>query len=354
MKPRIAFVSIHSPHDISTWSGLNYFILKTLEQHFECVVLSGFGFKHTLSLKIQFRLAKWLGKRFFYELHPQVCKQLGATISPLIPTDCEAIFTVNSNIVPFLKTQKPIFIYKDSTFANLVNFYGFTSNLPWWNRWQAHAMEQKAFHKAASLFFASAWAANSAISKYNVHPQKAVCIPFGANMHNVPDTATCKKMIAARQNTELRLLFVGKDFVRKGGPLAQQVLFEIRKHNLHCQLHFYSDVPEHYRIKDKDIFYHDMLDKSKASEERELFEAYAQSHFLILPTTAECFGVVFSEAAAFGVPSITFITGGPTSAVKEGENGWCLPLTATAVDFAQHLMDAMPAYNYFAQKARQR
>ena len=58
-----------------------------------------------------------------------------------------------------------------------------------------------------------------------------------------------------------------------------------------------------------------------------------RTHFLFLPSKAECFGIVFCEASAFGIPSITRNTGGISNAVYNGINGYCLDENAKADDY---------------------
>lgn len=45
-------------------------------------------------------------------------------------------------------------------------------------------------------------------------------------------------------------------------------------------------------------------------EYREYVKIFHDSHILLLQTKAECSGIVFSEAASFGLPSYTHLTGG--------------------------------------------
>jgi glycosyltransferase involved in cell wall biosynthesis len=45
--------------------------------------------------------------------------------------------------------------------------------------------------------------------------------------------------------------------------------------------------------------------------------------------------MVFCEASAYGLPSITTNTGGVCGAVKDGENGFMLPLSARGQDYAE-------------------
>ena len=79
------------------------------------------------------------------------------------------------------------------------------------------------------------------------------------------------------------------------------------------------------------------------------------SDFLLLPTRAECAGVVFCEASAFGIPSITTDTGGVSTYVEDGINGFALPLAARAEAYADKIEqytsdDSFPPTQHQQQK----
>lgn len=76
---------------------------------------------------------------------------------------------------------------------------------------------------------------------------------------------------------------------------------------------------------------------------------------MILPTRVECSGIVFNEASGFGVPTFTTDTGGISNYVKNGVNGYRLPLSATGEEFADKLEeiiqnDELPSLSANAKK----
>lgn len=98
------------------------------------------------------------------------------------------------------------------------------------------------------------------------------------------------------------------------------------------------------------------ISKSIAEEKKKLITLYRQSNFFLLPTRAEAAGLVFSEAAAFGLPVITTDTGGITSIVRQGINGYTLPHDATSISYAkliEELYKDPPRYKKLARTARQ-
>ena len=63
--------------------------------------------------------------------------------------------------------------------------------------------------------------------------------------------------------------------------------------------------------------------------------------FLVLPTKAECSAVVYTECAAYGIPVITYDTGGVGNYVINGLNGYRLPLSSDAKDFANKIKEIL-------------
>jgi glycosyltransferase involved in cell wall biosynthesis len=80
---------------------------------------------------------------------------------------------------------------------------------------------------------------------------------------------------------------------------------------------------------------HGFVSKGTAEGREKLRTLLLNAHFLFVPSLAECFGLVFAEASAFGVPSIARATGGIPTSVQNGLNGWALDINATAPAYAQ-------------------
>lgn len=68
-----------------------------------------------------------------------------------------------------------------------------------------------------------------------------------------------------------------------------------------------------------------------------LYDILYRSHFLILPTEFEAFGIVFCEASAYGMPSIAANVGGVSQPIREGKNGFLLSPNATAEEYAEKI-----------------
>ena len=75
------------------------------------------------------------------------------------------------------------------------------------------------------------------------------------------------------------------------------------------------------------------LNKNIPQEYKLLLNTISFCHCLLLPTNAECAGIAFAEASAYGLPVFTYNTGGISNYVIDGENGYALPINSTELDF---------------------
>jgi glycosyltransferase involved in cell wall biosynthesis len=84
-------------------------------------------------------------------------------------------------------------------------------------------------------------------------------------------------------------------------------------------------------------------------------EYYAQSRLLLLPTSADCWGVVINEAMVAGTPVITTEwTAAAGELVLHARNGYVLPLDVNAwVSAASELLSSPSMWESFSQCARQ-
>jgi glycosyltransferase involved in cell wall biosynthesis len=99
------------------------------------------------------------------------------------------------------------------------------------------------------------------------------------------------------------------------------------------------------------------LDKNDPAQMTQLSNIYLESHLFLLPTRAEAAGIVFAEASAHGLPSISTHTGGVPTMVLDGVNGLTLPYEATGADYADAIEGVwrdQKAYRELVRSSRKR
>ena len=194
-------------------------------------------------------------------------------------------------------------------------------------------MDKLAFEKAAHCLLASEWNKRSAMEDYSISPDKITVALCGANMDVVPAVNELKPYT----DPVYHLLFLGVEWERKGGEIALEAFRQLRSRGIQTHLHIIGCVPPHDLGTEKGITIIPFLNKNDEADFRRLQQIFLQTAVLFLPTRAECAGVVFSEASAYGIPSITTDTGGVRTYVEDGVNGYALPIQAGSTDYADIL-----------------
>lgn len=195
----------------------------------------------------------------------------------------------------------------------------------------ADQTERRLYEEVNAIVFSSEWAANSAKLFYNLNHSKIEIVEFGANIPNVDnwqqyiDISVCN------------LVFIGVNWTKKGGDKALKTFKILKERGFHCTLTIIGSSPSNMPLNNEGITVIPYLDKSKENDLKRLCEILYNAHFLILPTEFDAFGIVICEASAFGVPSIVADVGGVSQPLRDGDNGFLLPSTSIAQDYANKI-----------------
>lgn len=170
-------------------------------------------------------------------------------------------------------------------------------------------LNRRAFLAARALVTWCDWARRSLIADYGVPAERITVIPPGVQMERWP------KHGPRVGEGQVRLLFVGGDFERKGGPDLLRAL-PLLPAGAELHLVTKADVTPAPGVH----VYRDVAPNSDM-----LMRLYAQSDIFVLPTHADCFSVAAVEAMAAGVPVVTCQIGGIGEAVEHGRTGLLVP-----------------------------
>jgi glycosyltransferase involved in cell wall biosynthesis len=157
----------------------------------------------------------------------------------------------------------------------------------------------------------SEWTRRSLVNDYGVDPGKIVVLHPGTTLSNFPDPGSR----GPRRPGPVRLLFVGGDFVRKGGDL----LLDVFRNHLKgaCELHLVTgaDVPAGDGV---------FVYKGVKPHSEQLLRLYADADVFVLPTRGDCLAVVLGEAMASSLPIVTTRVGAHAEAVDDGKSGFVI------------------------------
>ena len=279
--------------------------------------------------------ARLVGQRYRTDREPAFLEAAAAEFEArTADEDFDLVYTPGSEIVGSLRTDRPIAFASDATFANMVDYYwDFTRLSPEYLR-MGHEQEAAAIAKASLCIYAAEWAAKSAINDYGADPAKVVVIPFGANIGQDNTWPEVRSWIEARPRDQLRLLFVGRHWERKGGDILVHAAYCLAKlgHKVRVDI-VGCPIPARHRNLPW-LHGHGLLSPRVAGDMAKLHDLFTQAHFVFVPSRAECYGMTFAEANAYGVPAISTDTGGICGVVKDGYNGHLLPLDADGPAYA--------------------
>ncbi|HET9055589.1 MAG TPA: glycosyltransferase family 4 protein [Chitinophagaceae bacterium] len=335
---KVGFVARWNPLDKKSWSGTSYYTYKQIEKYYETEI---FQFKWSWLLREWLTTQKSLNRKIFkkqtsveylksYALY--FSKKLDRALTKR-PVDLLFV-SASPQLIAYAKTTIPVIYMTDATFKQIQGYYPYFSNLMNYNIKAGIELDMQAFCKASHCMLASEWNKQAAIKDYKIDENKISVTPLGANMDFIP---TVDILNNNYELSKCNLLFLGVEWDRKGGDIVLEAYQMLKQKNKELRLYIIGCVPPVDVSYDKSITVIPFLDKNKKEDLDQLHKIFMQTDLLFLPTRAECAGVVFSEASAHGVPSITTDTGGVTTYVKNNINGFALPFTAKAADYAEKI-----------------
>jgi len=331
---RIAFATIGDASEVRFWSGTPFHMSKSLANKGHEVVHIGPLSASLLPLyKTYSRLCRTFRRRGLSPFHagPVVAQYAADATRKIRAVSPDIVFApAGSTFAWSVPDGVPLVYASDATFRLLENYHPNYRNLSRAAREIAERLERNTIARADLILYPSEWAAKSAIRDYGADRARVHVIPWGANLEEAPDRAS---VLGCRKPGPCRLLFIGANWEEKGADIAVETLAELKDRGVEAELVICGCTPPRPVTQDG-LTIIPYLDKNDREQRNQLDQLYRDADFFLLPTRADCYGIVFCEAAAHGVPSIAPATGGVPCAIRDGETGILLPPNATKADYA--------------------
>ncbi len=331
---KVGIITAADPTDKRSWSGTYFRMNNALKEEFSTVInlgpvrLSKLNYyMMNLQLQVCEKFHKYVfQKRFNIEHNHIKSKYYSRFFHKAIQQNkIDILFAPAASIeIAYLKTDIPICYFSDATVSAIVDYYDSFAIFSKKSIKISNEIEQKAISKSTTQVFPSKWAFDSAKQEYKA--QRPFLVKMGANIDNDPQD----KDIIKQYDSAVNILFVGVDWKRKGGDIVLETIDKLDKKGYNVKLTVIGCVPPQKHPKMNVIPF---LNKNKKDDMLKFQELFKKSHLFFMPTRAECFGIVFCEANAYGLPVITTDTGGVSSVVKNGVNGFILPLNAGSEEY---------------------
>jgi glycosyltransferase involved in cell wall biosynthesis len=321
---RIAYLAFRSPEDISYWSSIPYWTVRKLSERGHHVVPHVYD-KRILRLPLYpFELAsRMLGRIWLPERSGAFLAMLRLWLAATLRQDrYDVVFCEGSIHAACVASGKPVVYWTDAEIESYLHAYWGPERLKRVvNIAEARAQEQRGLDRAARAFYASQWAVDEVVRRYRVAADRLKLAPFAENMVIDATDESVRAAAEARGITRCDLLFIGIDWVRKGGDSALGIARGLRERGLASTLHVVGCTPFTEGSVPEGVVQHGYLNKSKPEHLAKLKALFAECHFLVLASSAEGMGIVLLEANAHGLPDIGTRTGGIPTIVEDGQNG---------------------------------
>ena len=210
-----------------------------------------------------------------------------------------------------LARKRPYVLSTDITprqYDSMAEMYGHNPDVGGLISRYKHFINKKLFQGAARLVPWSSWAAESIIDDYDVEPNKVEVLSPGVDVDFwIP--------AGNPENERMRILFIGGDYHRKGGPDLMAAFHSLPENMVELVLVTSSAI----EAGDGVTVYNDMKPNTP-----ELVALGQSCDVFVLPSKAEAFGIAAVEASSLGLPVIGAKIGGFGDIVSDGENGYLI------------------------------
>jgi glycosyltransferase involved in cell wall biosynthesis len=192
--------------------------------------------------------------------------------------------------------------------------------------------ERALYAGARAIFTFSEFARASFLRHYGLPPERVVVVGSGPNLPLARVPAGRQPRPAGHAPT---ILFVGRDYEHKGGPVVVDAFRRVRRKLPDARLLIAG--PAALDLDEPGVEFLGYLRKEDPADFERLLRAYGDADVFCLPTRYESFGIAFVEAMWFGLPVVAPGHWAIPEIVEDGVTGHLVP-REDAGTYADHLL----------------
>ena len=282
----------------------------------------------------RYPLLKKLTGRGLGRVSPNVCARRALKALKRKPQDLLVGLYASQLIAELPPTSAPLVYFTDGAAHDIVDLYPQFSRLSPQGREAMIRSEEIAAARSDLIIVHSAWAAQAFVEKVGVEAEKVHVLPIGSNFGL---TSPGLEPSVIEPDSPIELIFIGRDWERKGLPMSVKVVDELNDRGVLAHLSVFGCDPP-ASVLSENVTCYGPFDRAKPAEARDVEEAIIRAHVNILPSISECYGVGAGEVAALYTPSLVTNVQGLPECVLDGVTGAVLSSDAEPGDFADVIM----------------
>jgi alpha-maltose-1-phosphate synthase len=310
--PRIAGVSPGPPFDFATWSGTSHYLLSALARRGALVgavdaspsVVTYLEKAASFSPDMRgWRQRYAAGGSALAGVARRVRSAVGARRLAGLDSEVDAVLQIGGWYdVSGFRPGEPVLraSYHDGNLATFLRQPGLAFDRSSRVIRRAWTAERALYDRLDLILTMSEWTRQSFLDEFEQEPDKVVMVGAGANMPLPTE-------VPGRDFSRPRLLFVGKgDFIGKGGAQILAAFDQVRSRRPDAELWIVGQqTPPTTRPGVRNL---GIISRRAPAGEAALDRAYREATMFLMPSIYECFGIVFVEAMAYGLPCIGAVT----------------------------------------------
>ncbi len=187
------------------------------------------------------------------------------------------------------------------------------------------AYQNKYYQQCKGIFTMGRWLAEDMVNRCNIEQAKVHPVGGGINLD--------KRLIDKTNKKGNKILFVGRDFKRKGGHIVVEAFKELKKRRKNVELYVAGPSINPYHENIDGCHFMGDCDYKKTAELFNLCDIYC------MPSYFEAYGLVFVEALTFGLPVIARNAYEMPYLIQNGQTG--LLLQKDDVKDLSEMMDSL-------------
>ena len=325
---KILFVTARwDPQDPDSGAGVNFNVFSVLKAWADEIRIAGpFVEKLTFPEKLLRRFAGVFSIKRLIKFYPSYLRQTALQIEQL-QRDFQPDVVISKASVPLVKVdlKAPLIYLCDSTVQWVMKEWPHFTKPGFWlmKRW-----ERKVIDKASHILTFSQANAKILEDYYHKSPRQISVHPIPSSL---PHHLSQYEEKSIKPNEAIHLLLVGKTYHGKGVDIALETVQLCNQHGIPVELRIVGQNGS----DTENIQFMGLYEKKDSEQLQQYIDQYRWAHFLIFPSRFDAAGIVPSEAAGFGVPSITNAAGGLETTVENGVSGIVLHKHSQAQDYFQ-------------------
>jgi glycosyltransferase involved in cell wall biosynthesis len=314
-KIRLVGLTLGNPFDPASRSGVNYNVFSRLSELCELVKVFDLDIKGARKIfsaakHFSFNRARWGNKLHQNPLAFNMRTQEAGKKLISLKEKFDLIFQDSAMFMPGFNIKAPFVSYHDSNVLLSARGGPYSQGAHYSGKKLIRTIEQeKLVYKKASLIFSmSEWLKNSLIADFGISEEKIITVYAGTNLKIVD----FKKFYDGKT-----ILFVGKNFERKGGKTLLEAFMLVKKEIKDARLFIVGPkinidtqgVTVLGPVYNKDV----------------LAKYFREASLFVLPSVYEPFGIVFAEAFVYKNPCIGTTVCAMPEIIEEGKGGFLIP-----------------------------